>query len=92
MATVVFARKARRAGPVAPTADIELQPPPIVPEPPVGGVGQVLLYVPMGVGSLAIMLMLLRPGAGTLAYVGVVLMVFAVIGMAVVPFLKKKIK
>jgi S-DNA-T family DNA segregation ATPase FtsK/SpoIIIE len=50
--------------------------------------GQVMLYVPMGVGSLAIMLMLLRPGAGKLAYIGVVLMVFSVLGMAIVPFLR----
>jgi S-DNA-T family DNA segregation ATPase FtsK/SpoIIIE len=88
MGTVIFVRKARRAGPVASTSDVELQAPPVVPEPPVGGVGQVLLYVPMGVGSLAIMLMLLRPGAGILAYVGVVMMVFSVLGMAIVPFLR----
>ena len=88
MGTIFFVRKARRAGPATPSADIELQAPPVVPEPPIGGVGQVLLYVPMGIGSLAIMLMLLRPGAGTLAYVGVVLMVISVLGMAVVPFLR----
>ncbi|WP_327006896.1 type VII secretion protein EccCa [Dactylosporangium sp. NBC_01737] len=88
MGTIVFVRKARRAGPVAPTSDLELQAPPVVPEPPTGGAGQVLLYVPMGIGSLAIMLMLLRPGAGVLAYIGVVLMVVSVLGMAIVPFLR----
>jgi len=86
--TTVFKRKARRTGPVAPGGEIELQPPPTVPEPAPGGIGQVLLYVPMGIGSLAMMLMLLRPNAGVLAYIGVVLMVFSVLGMAVVPFLK----
>ena len=88
MATVFSS--AGRGGPVRSrrAVDIELQEPPVVPEPPTGGVGQVLLYVPMGIGSLAIMLMLLRPGAGVLAYVGVFLMVASVIGMAVVPFLR----
>jgi S-DNA-T family DNA segregation ATPase FtsK/SpoIIIE len=88
VATIPFRRAARRAGPKAPSGDIELQEPPAVPEPGIGGMGQVWLYVPMGVGSLAMMLIFVRPGAGTLAYIGVGLMVVSVLGGAVVPFLR----
>ncbi|MGW5578506.1 type VII secretion protein EccCa [Micromonospora chokoriensis] len=88
MGTVPFTRKARRAGPVAPGEEIALQEPPFIPEPAERGISSVLMYAPMAIGSLAMVLMFLRPNAGALAYVGVMLMVLASIAMLIVPLVR----
>jgi S-DNA-T family DNA segregation ATPase FtsK/SpoIIIE len=88
MGTEVFTRKARRPGPVAPSDEIELQPPPAIPENTGGGVSSVLLYAPMALSSLAMVLMFVRPGSGALAYVGAGLMLLSAIGMLVAQMLR----
>ena len=70
MGTEAFTRKARRPGPTAPSDEIELQPPPAVPENTGGAISSVLLYAPMALSSLAMVLMFVRPGSGPLAWVG----------------------
>ncbi|MDR7277299.1 type VII secretion protein EccCa [Catenuloplanes atrovinosus] len=88
MGTVVFTRKPRRTGPTPPADEITLQEPPVVPEPAERGISAVLMYAPMGIASLAMVLMFLRPNAGALAYVGVSLMVISSVGMAIVPLIR----
>lgn len=88
MATEVFSRKARRAGPVAPSDEIELQPPPSIPENVGGGVSSILMYAPMALSSLAMVLMFVRPGSGALAYVGGGLMLLSAVGMLVAQMLR----
>ncbi len=79
MSTVLFTRGPRRAGPVAPAEDTELQEPPVVPEPANSGIGSVLMYAPLGLGSLAMMMMFIRPNAGAVAYLGFGLMLVSVL-------------
>ncbi|WP_033341698.1 type VII secretion protein EccC [Catenuloplanes japonicus] len=88
MGTVAFVRRPRRAGPVAPAGEIELHEPPVVPEPAAGGIGQIWLYIPIAMGSLAMMLVFVRAGAGTLAYLGMGLMVVSVAAGVIVPFFR----
>ncbi|MDQ7909379.1 type VII secretion protein EccCa [Phytohabitans sp. ZYX-F-186] len=88
MGTVLFTRKARRAGPVAPVDEITLQEPPVIPEPAERGLSAVLMLAPMAIASLAMVLIFLRPNAGALAYVGVGLMVLSAAAMLVVPLIR----
>jgi S-DNA-T family DNA segregation ATPase FtsK/SpoIIIE len=88
MATEVFSRKTRRPGPVAPSDEIELQPPPSIPENTGGGLSSILMYAPMALSSLAMVLMFVRPGSGPLAYVGAGLMLVSAIGMLVAQLLR----
>ncbi|WP_433534228.1 type VII secretion protein EccCa [Micromonospora sp. CA-249363] len=88
MGTVPFVRRPRVAGPVAPPGEIELQPPPPVPEPAAGGMGQIWLYIPMGLASMAMMLVFVRRDAGVLAYIGMGLMAVSVLAGVVVPFFR----
>lgn len=46
-----------------------------------GGISSVLMYAPMGISSLAMVMMYLRPGSGLVAYIGGGLMVLASIAM-----------
>ncbi len=88
MSTVLFTRGPRRAGPVSPAEDAELQEPPVVPEPSNSGIGSVLMYAPLGLGSLAMMMMFIRPNAGPVAYLGFGLMLVSVLFMGIVPFFR----
>ncbi|SDT66498.1 type VII secretion protein EccCa [Actinoplanes derwentensis] len=88
MGTTPYSRKARRAGPVAPAEEIALQEPPIIPEPAERGISAVLMLAPMAIASLAMVLMFLRPNAGALAYVGVMLMVLSAVAMMIVPIIR----
>ncbi|MFD2419608.1 type VII secretion protein EccCa [Amycolatopsis pigmentata] len=81
MATTLFARRARRPKPPVPDSEIELQAPPGVPEDTGGGISSVLMYAPMGLGSLAMVMMFVRPGSGAFAYVGGGMMVLSAVGM-----------
>ena len=83
MSTVLFARQARRQKPVAPADEIELQEPPAVPEDAGGGISSVLTYAPMGLGSMAMVMMFVRPGSGPTAYVGGGMMLLSAVGMLI---------
>ncbi|MDG4809482.1 type VII secretion protein EccCa [Micromonospora sp. WMMD1120] len=89
MGTTPFVRRPRTAGPVAPPGEIELQPPPPVPEPAAGGMGQIWLYIPMGLASMAMMLVFVRRDAGVLAYIGMGLMAVSVVAGVIVPFFRQ---
>jgi DNA segregation ATPase FtsK/SpoIIIE, S-DNA-T family len=86
--TVQFVRRARRAGPVVEPDELALQEPPVVPEPAERGVSTVVMYLPMATGSLAMVMMFVRPNAGMLAYVGVGLMMLSSISMMIVPMFR----
>ncbi|MET8759999.1 type VII secretion protein EccCa [Lentzea sp. NPDC004782] len=92
MGTEAFTRKARRPGPTAPSDEIELQPPPAVPENTGGAISSVLLYAPMALSSLAMVLMFVRPGSGPLAWVGAGLMLVAAIGMLLAQLLRSGVE
>src|SRR5690606_30168442 len=70
VSTVLFARRPRRPKPAAPSEEIEIQEPPAVPEENAGGLSSVMMYAPMGLGSLAMVMMLLRPSSGPLPMIG----------------------
>ena len=81
MTTTLFARRARRPKPPGADSEIELQAPPGVPEDTGGGLSSVLMYAPMGLGSLAMVMMFVRPGSGAFAYIGGGMMVLSAVGM-----------
>ncbi|WP_286900549.1 type VII secretion protein EccCa [Thermocrispum sp.] len=91
MATVLFARRQRRPKPEVESEDLELQEPPAVPEEQHGGVSSVLIYLPMGLMSVAWMMMLIRPGAGWLAYIGGALMLVATVGMMFTQYIRNQL-
>jgi S-DNA-T family DNA segregation ATPase FtsK/SpoIIIE len=88
MSTQLFTRRARRAGPTPPSGEIALQEPPSVPENMGGGISSVLMYAPMGLGSLAMVMMFIRPGSGALAYIGGGLMLLSVVGMLIAQMMR----
>ncbi|MBA3488226.1 MAG: type VII secretion protein EccCa, partial [Longispora sp.] len=57
MGTVVFRRPPRQAGPQVPSGDIQLEPPPDLPQTPPRTLGQLLMILPMlaGMGAMAFM-------------------------------------
>ncbi|WP_156753234.1 type VII secretion protein EccCa [Actinokineospora pegani] len=91
MGTVLFARRSRRPKPTAPDSEIEIQEPPAVPEDTGGGMSSVLMYAPMGLGSMAMVMMFVRPGAGAMAYIGGGMMVLSVVGMLVVQLMRNSV-
>ncbi|MFC9254315.1 type VII secretion protein EccCa [Amycolatopsis thailandensis] len=91
MSTTLFARRARRPQPPAPESEVELQPPPGVPENTGGGVSSILMYAPMALSSLAMVMMFVRPGAGAFAYVGGGLMVVSALGMLVTQMVRNSV-
>ena len=88
VSTVPFARRTRRTGPVAPEGEVALQEPPSVPERASGGMSALLMFLPMGMGSLAMMMVFLRPDSGMMAYLGAGMMVVSVVGMALTQILR----
>lgn len=88
MGTVPFARRARRPKPAAPSEEIQLQEPPAVPEDQGGGISSVLMYAPMGLGSIAMVTMFMRPGPGPMSYIGGGLMLVSVVGMLFVQLIR----
>jgi len=91
MSTTLFARRARRPKPPAPSTEMEMQPPPGVPEDTGGGVSSVLMYAPMALGSLAMVMMFVRPGSGAISYVGGGLMVTSALGMLITQMLRSSV-
>lgn len=92
MGTEAFTRKTRRPGPTASSDEIELQPPPAVPENTGGAISSVLLYAPMALSSLAMVLMFVRPGSGPLAWVGAGLMLVAAVGMLLAQMMRSGVE
>ncbi|WP_333769025.1 type VII secretion protein EccCa [Streptomyces sp. IBSBF 2435] len=81
MSVILFRRPPRRLGPAMPGGELQLQEPPDLPETPSGMSGMVS-YAPMALGSLAMVMIFLRPGSGgTLSYVAIGLMVVSAVGM-----------
>ncbi|MFF7705623.1 type VII secretion protein EccCa [Streptomyces lydicus] len=68
MTTVIFRRPLRRTGPAVPEGEITLQEPPVLPEKQGGGMSKMMMYVPMGVSSAAMMLMFMQPGGKAINY------------------------
>ncbi len=91
MSTELFARRARRQKPPVPDETVEIQEPPAVPEETGGGMSSALMYAPMGLGSLAMVMMFVRPGGGPLIYVGGGLMVLSAMGMMLVGLLRNSV-
>jgi DNA segregation ATPase FtsK/SpoIIIE, S-DNA-T family len=91
MSTVLFARRARRPKPAVPGDEIQIQEPPAVPEDQGGGISSVLMYAPMGLGSIAMVLMFVRPGSGLMSYIGGGMMLVSVIGMLVVQMVRNSV-
>ncbi|WP_370948059.1 type VII secretion protein EccCa [Amycolatopsis sp. cg5] len=91
MSTILFARRARRPKPSAPNSEIEIQEPPAVPEDSGGGLSSVLMYAPMGLGSMAMVMMFVRPGSGMMSYIGGGMMVLSVIGMLIAQLMRSSV-
>ncbi|UMP06951.1 type VII secretion protein EccCa [Amycolatopsis sp. EV170708-02-1] len=91
MSTTLFARQARRPKPTAPTTEIEIQEPPAVPEDAGSGISSLLMYLPMGLGSMAMVMMFVRPGSGVLAYVGGGMMLLSVVGMLIAQLMRSSV-
>ncbi|GLY46810.1 type VII secretion protein EccC [Lentzea sp. NBRC 102530] len=68
-----------------------MQPPPSVPEDTGGTISSVLMYAPMGIGSLAMVMMFVRPGSGVFAYIGGGLMVLSAVGMLVTQMVRSSV-
>ncbi len=80
MSVTLFRRPARQRPPEMPGGDLALQEPPVVPETLGGGLGGVLMYVPMAIGSGAMMMMFMG-NRGGLAMVAVALMSVGMLAM-----------
>jgi S-DNA-T family DNA segregation ATPase FtsK/SpoIIIE len=91
VSTVLFARRARRPKPAVPGDEIQIQEPPAVPEDTGGGISSVLMYAPMGLGSIAMVMMFVRPGSGLMSYIGGGMMLVSVIGMLVVQLVRSSV-
>ncbi len=92
MSTVLFARRSRRPKPPAPADEIKIQEPPPIPEEADGGMSSVLMYAPMALGSLGMMMMILRPGGGVFALVGGAIMGASVVAMLVVGLMRNAVQ
>ncbi|MFL6119490.1 type VII secretion protein EccCa [Actinophytocola sp.] len=91
MSTVLFARRARRPKPAVPGDEIQIQEPPAVPEDQGGGISSVLMYAPMGLGSIAMVMMFVRPGSGLMSYIGGGMMLVSVVGMLIVQLVRSSV-
>ncbi|WP_241003016.1 hypothetical protein, partial [Streptomyces sp. CB01881] len=68
MSTVVVKRPPRAEGPGLPEEQIELAEPPVLGEPATADFGSVLTYLPMGLGTGAMVLMFSVGNGGTAMY------------------------
>ncbi|MFF7365530.1 type VII secretion protein EccCa [Streptomyces sp. NPDC008125] len=83
MSTVLFRRPARRRGPDMPDGEISLQEPPALPEAE-PNTSAMWMYLPMGLTSIAMMMMFIRPGqATTFSYLAIGLMLLSSVAMIV---------
>jgi DNA segregation ATPase FtsK/SpoIIIE, S-DNA-T family len=80
VSVTLFRRPPRQPAPEMPGGDLALQEPPVVPETLGGGLGGMLMYLPMALGSGAMMMMFMG-NRGGLAMVAVALMSVGMLGM-----------
>nr|WP_044955507.1 type VII secretion protein EccC [Streptomyces clavuligerus] len=81
MSTVLFRRPARRRGPDMPEGELSLQEPPTLPEAE-PNTSAMWTYLPMGLTSLAMLMMFLRPHqATTFSYIAIGLMLLSSVVM-----------
>jgi len=71
VATMVFRRPARQAAPEMPSGEVSLQEPPVLPEAPTGNLGVLLTYLPMALGSGALVLLFVSPAKGGMSLLAV---------------------
>ncbi|MFI9009984.1 type VII secretion protein EccCa [Actinosynnema sp. NPDC053489] len=64
MSTTTVKRRPRATGPALPEGEEELQEPPVMPEPAVRDFGQVLMFIPMAIGPIAMILVFSSAGSG----------------------------
>ncbi|MFJ8582920.1 type VII secretion protein EccCa [Micromonospora sp. NPDC093277] len=82
MSTVLFRRPARRSGPELPTGDLNLQEPPELPEPQMGGARQAMTALPMALMAAVMMIMFLGNSRGPMTFLMAGMMMVAMGGMA----------
>ncbi len=91
MSVVLVNRTARRPGPEMPDGEVQLQEPPVLPEPQ-SGMSNMISMAPMALGSLSMVFMFLRPdgsgGSGALMYVGIGMMALSAVGMLVTQLIR----
>ncbi|MFC8271176.1 type VII secretion protein EccCa [Streptomyces sp. NPDC057271] len=88
MSTVLFRRPARRRGPDMPDGELSLQEPPTLPEAEPNS-SAVWMYLPMGLTSLAMLMMFIRPGQVTaFSYFAIGMMLLSSVVMIVGQFLR----
>ncbi|WP_335937625.1 type VII secretion protein EccCa [Streptomyces sp. PTD5-9] len=88
MSTVLFRRPARRRGPDMPDGELSLQEPPTLPE-ATPNTSAIWMYLPMGLTSLAMLMMFIKPGqATTFSYMAIGLMLLSSVGMIVGQFIR----
>ncbi|MFB9909049.1 type VII secretion protein EccCa [Allokutzneria oryzae] len=81
MSTSIITRPPRQPGPALPQGELELQEPPALPEVAAGDMSAVLMYLPMGLGSGATVLLFASPSAGPMSYIASGLMALSTVGM-----------
>ncbi|MEU6028849.1 type VII secretion protein EccCa [Streptomyces tauricus] len=81
MSTVVAKRSPRAEGPPMPEGQVELAEPPVLGEPATADIGSVMTYLPMGLGSGAMVLMFSVGNGGTSMYMMTGMMGIAMISM-----------
>ncbi|PZS18171.1 MAG: type VII secretion protein EccC [Pseudonocardiales bacterium] len=82
MGTVLFRRPARRQPPQEPRGEIVLDSPPELPETVSGGMGQMLMYLPMIAGAGASGLLVTGGGGSPVTYLASGMMGLSMVGMA----------
>jgi S-DNA-T family DNA segregation ATPase FtsK/SpoIIIE len=83
VSTVIYRRPARQQPPQLPRGEVLLESPPEITETAGGGLGSVLVFLPMLAGMGAMGLMFARPGAGPLGIVTAVLFAVSMGGMMI---------
>ncbi|MGW0792654.1 type VII secretion protein EccCa [Streptomyces sp. NPDC002911] len=90
MTVIHFRRPARRQGPKMPEGEVVLQDPPIMSEMTSQGSSGMLMYLPMGLMSVAMVLLYMRPGqsSSAMTYIVMGVMVVAMGAMVIGQMLK----
>src|SRR5689334_14378338 len=84
---ILFQRPPRRPGPAMPGGELELQEPPVLPDPQ-SSLSNMLMYAPTAMGSMAMLLIFIRPQAGPLMFIAMGLMGFSAVAMIVMQFFR----
>lgn len=87
MSVVLVNRPVRRPGPEMPDGEIQLQEPPVLPEPQ-SGLANLITMAPMALSSLSMVFMFLRPNGGAMTYVAMGTMMLSAVGMLVTQIIR----